>query len=61
MKHERAVEALTRALASADSDDVRDVYLAAVKGIPDGNLPLAVDQAIRELYQPHVLSEWKRG
>lgn len=57
--HDKVVEALTAIFMRAESQHTSVVYQAAVKGIPDGNLNLAVDQAMREVYQPHVLKAWK--
>jgi hypothetical protein len=59
--HEATTAAFTRVIAMASEADARALYLAATKGVPDGNLHLALDMAIRDTYQPHVLAAWKAG
>lgn len=56
--HDATVAAFTRVIALANEEDARALYLAATKGVPDGNLALALDMALRETYRPRVLRAW---
>lgn len=57
--HDAVVQAAESLLALGDAEDVKTLYLAATQGVPDGNLHLAIDQAVRRVYKPATLRKWR--